>query len=385
MVIFNDMDIVQMIAVIFSLWILFMTAGTIVSEKENTTLKVIFTNRINRLKFFLAKYVGVLIPLSLTLLLSFILVIILVIVNSSFQTETLFFVKVFILFLYSIVFLSFFILLGLMISTLSKSSAGAIAFSLFAWLIITFLYPNTISYLIDSQTKIQQESTLKEKIEDDEKQLIIDAIKWKSANSPNEGTNFWTSRGGGIERPYFPGYILGSKSTMEFYLEYLNEIIPSYLELQNKIIEKHIAHENMKLRQATLLKKFTSFLPNYLFIDGCEIISATDRENEFDNFWAKVRFFRSSVLEYLKNKNAFGYKFFTVFPVDEFKEVAPYIENIENFEYEHTEIRIPIDDIPVFKYTNKIDAPVQLTILLFCNIVLFIVGVTFFRKQGLIL
>lgn len=385
MVIFNDMDIVQMIAVIFSLWILFITVDAIVSEKENSTLKIIFANRVNRLEFFFAKYIGALIPLSLALLLSFILVLILVVLNSSFQTEALFFVKVFILFLYSIVFLSFFILLGLMISTLSKSSAGAVAFSLFTWLVITFLYPNTISYLIDSQTDIQSEDVLMKKIEEDEKQLIIDAVKWESANSPKEGTNFWSSRGGGFERPYFPGYILGSRSTMEFYLKYLAEITPRYLESQNRTIEKHISYENMKLRQAELLKKFTFYLPNYLFISGCELIATTDRKNEFDNFWTEVRMFRSTVMEYLKNKNAFGYRFFTVLPVSEFRDETPYIDNIESFEYENTKTRIPIDDSPVFVYHNKIGTPVQLIVLILCNIALFIFGVNIFRKQSLII
>ena len=381
MVIFNSLDLIQMIAVIFSVWVLLMTAGVIVGEKEDTTIKLIFANNVGRLEYFLAKYLGALIPLILALLLSFITVILMILFNSGISVNAAFFLKILLLIFSSIIFLSFYILLGLTISSISKTSSGAIIASLFIWVILVFIYPNTVNYLVTSYTKTTSEDEFISNNEALIKDAVSGRIKWMTEHGT--GGRCWTVMS--LDDNLYTGimkFAICNKTSMEFFLKVNNEFLPEIFSLQDQLLNNHIDFENEKLKQLRVFKGFTFFLPNAIFTSSCENFCDTSIKSEFTDFWDKVRIYRQSIMEYLDDKKVYGYKFFTTVP----EKLIGDFENLEQskYNYDETDIRIDIEDAPRFSYLKKTSIPIEAIGLLILNLIVFGTGIYIFNTKSLI-
>ena len=383
MVLFNKLDLIQMIAVIFSVWVLLMTAGVIVGEKEDATLKLIFVNNVSRLKYFSVKYLGALIPLILALLLSFITVILMILFNPGISMNTAFFFKILLLIFCSIVFLSFYILLGLTVSSISKTSSGAIVASLFIWVILVFIYPNTVNYLVTSYTKTTSEDELISNNEALIKDPVLDRIKWMQEHRNTGGGNCWGGAMSLDELEYIGimKFAVCDEKSMNYFLTVNNKFLPEIFSLQNQLLNNHIDFENEKLKQLKVFKGFTFFLPNAIFTSSSENFSATSIRSEFIDFWDNVRIYRQQIMEYLKSKNAFSYQFFTTIP----EQLISDSENLDQskYNYDETAIRIDIEDAPRFSYINKTTIPVDIIGLILLNMIAFGTGIYYFNKKSL--
>lgn len=386
MVIFNSLDIIQLIAVIFSVWVLLMTAGAIVGEKEDATLKMIFANNVGRLKYFTTKYLGALIPLILAILISFITVILMILFNPGISVNTTFFVKILLLIFSSILFLSFYILLGLTISSISKTSSGAIVTSLFIWVILVFIYPNTVNYFVTSYTKTTSEDEFVSKNEILIKDALTRRLDWLKENRAGGGS-CWTvmSFGNGEEGLEFMAinkFAICNKKAMEHFLKTNNKFLPEIISLHEQLLKNHIDFEGEKLKQLKVFKGATFFLPNSVFTSSCEAFCATGIKSEFIDFWDNVRIYRQSIMEYLEDKNAYGYKFFTTVP----EELIGEFENLEKskYSYDETKIRLEMEDAPRFSYSKKASIPLEAIGLIILNLIVFGTGIYFFNKKSLI-
>lgn len=383
MVLFNSLDLIQMIAIVFSVWVLLMTAGVIVGEKEDETLKLIFTNNVGRLKYFSAKYLGALIPLILALLLSFITVILMMFFNSGISMNAAFFLKILLLIFGSIVFLSFYILLGLTVSSISKTSSGAIVTSLFIWVILVFIYPNTVNYLVTSYTKTTSEDEFIFNNEALIKDAVSSRIKWIEEHI-TKGGNCWTVRSlEAIETiGLSPEFAICNEETMNRFLKINNKFLPELFDLQKILLGNYIKYESEKITQLKIFRRFTFFIPNTIFKSSCESFCATDVKSEFIDFWDKVRIYRQHIMEYLKGKNAFGYLFFTTVP----EELIGNFENLEQskYNYDETDIRIHMEDVPHFSYSKKTTMSVDIIELILLNLIVFGTGIYYFNKKSLI-
>lgn len=383
MVIFNSLDLIQMIAIIFSVWVLLMTAEVVVGEKEDATLKLIFANNVSRLKYFSAKYLGALIPLILAIILSFITVILMILFNSGISVNAAFFLKILLLIFSSIIFLSFYILLGLTVSSISKTSSGAIVASLFIWVILVFIYPNTVNYLVTSYTKTSSEDRLITNNEALIKEAVTNRLKWQQEHIRGGGNCWAVSSMEAIETfGLSPGFAICDEESMNKFLTTNNKFLPELFDLQKKLLNNHIKYESEKTAQLEIFRRFTFFIPNSIFKSSCESFCATDVKSEFIDFWDKVRIYRQRIMEYLERKNAFGYKFFTTVP----EKLIGDFENLDQskYNYDETDIRIDIEDAPRFSYFKKTTIPVDIIGLILLNLTVFGTGIYYFNKRSLI-
>ena len=138
--VFRFIDFAFIVQIVLSLFAILFTYDAINGERESGTLKLVFANAIPRARYILAKFIGswlgVVVPLSIPILLGLLMV---NLFNVPFSGEDWF--KVLILIGASLLFFTFFIAFGLLISTLTKQSSISFLLLLVAWVSLVLIIP----------------------------------------------------------------------------------------------------------------------------------------------------------------------------------------------------------------------------------------------------
>lgn len=140
---FADIDWAFIISLILSFVAFILTFDSISAEKERGTLSLIMSNSVPRDKLIVAKYISgmltLMIPLTVGLLLNLIIVSLFGLspISSHEWLKILFFVGI------SILYLSFFILLGILVSSRSTKSSSSIVVLLLIWVVLVMIVPSS--------------------------------------------------------------------------------------------------------------------------------------------------------------------------------------------------------------------------------------------------
>ncbi len=138
--IFRFIDFTFIVQIVLSLFAILFTYDAINGEREDGTLKLIFANAVPRAKYIMAKFVGswlgMVVPLLIPILLGSLMVLLF---NIPLSGEH--WTKIFTLLGASILFFTFFIALGLLISTMTNYSSVSFLLLLVAWVILVLIVP----------------------------------------------------------------------------------------------------------------------------------------------------------------------------------------------------------------------------------------------------
>jgi len=137
---FRLIDLNTIIMIILSLFAILFTYDAISGEKENGTLRLAFSNSVPKLHYILAKcigsWIGMMAPLIIPMLLSLLFVFIFQVpFTGDHWLKTLLFLGV------SILYLTFFIISGILISALTKQSNISFLLLLVIWVILVLIVP----------------------------------------------------------------------------------------------------------------------------------------------------------------------------------------------------------------------------------------------------
>ncbi len=138
--IFRSMDLMFIVQIVLSLFAILFTYDSICGEKESGTLKLNFANPIPRTSYIIAKligsWLGLVIPLLIPLLLGLVLVLI-----YRIPMTTANWIQLFLLIGISVLYFSFFICLGVLLSSLTKSPSGSFLYLLVIWIGFVLIIP----------------------------------------------------------------------------------------------------------------------------------------------------------------------------------------------------------------------------------------------------
>lgn len=138
--VFRFIDFAFIVQVVLSLFAILFTYDAINGERENGTLRLVFSNAIPRARFLLAKSVGAWLGLVVPILIPILLGILLVLLfNVPFTGEH--WKRLIALLGVSMLFFTFFIVLGIFFSTVSKHSRISFMYSLVIWIAFVFIIP----------------------------------------------------------------------------------------------------------------------------------------------------------------------------------------------------------------------------------------------------
>ena len=141
---FTSIDIVFIFEVVLSLIALIFAYDAIAGERERGTLRLVVTHPVRRGQILLAKYISAMFCLLVPLLMSLLLAIILLTTSTVISLSTGDFLRIGGIILSSIVYLSVFYLIGMLISAVTRRTGTALMLAMFVWGFWVLVYPNAV-------------------------------------------------------------------------------------------------------------------------------------------------------------------------------------------------------------------------------------------------
>jgi ABC-type transport system involved in multi-copper enzyme maturation permease subunit len=323
---FFSLDFITVLSIVLSLLALVFSYDLITREHEDGTLKLIFTNYNGRISFLIGKITGVLISLLPILVFCFLLSALFIVLSPDIKLQVSDWIRVIILFIFSILYVLIFILMGTLISALVKHSSTAIVLSMLSWIWFVFLWPVSGSYLSKSIVKTDLYDNVRNSLDDLDKEYgkkegeQWDAIQ-KKLNM--KGTIWWNATGG--EDGYFETY--GSPSeTMEFHRQlntWKEPVRLSYADRKWPIQKKYL---DGLIRQQKVEQNLSWFSPSEIFVLASSCLCRSS-EKDFLRYMDEMRRYREIIVTFLKEKKLFEkYIYFTPQDPATFVSTAEYIK-----------------------------------------------------------
>ncbi|RKU06321.1 hypothetical protein C6503_25830 [Candidatus Poribacteria bacterium] len=141
---FSAIDIVFIFEVVLSLIALIFAYDAIAGERERGTLRLVLTHPVRRGHILLAKYISAMTCLLVPLLMSLLLAAILLTTSTAISLGIGDFLRIGGIILSSIVYLSVFYLIGMLISAVTRRTGTALMLAMFVWGFWVLVYPNVI-------------------------------------------------------------------------------------------------------------------------------------------------------------------------------------------------------------------------------------------------
>ena len=155
--ILTSIDIVLIFQGILSLLALIFAYDAIAGEYEHGTLRLVLSHPVGRGYILFAKYIGAVVCLLVPLLMSLLLMLILLTTSATISLNTDDFLRIGGIVLTSLVYLSLFYLIGMLISVVTRRTSTALILSLFIWGFLVLVYPNMILTAVDTAPRANTE------------------------------------------------------------------------------------------------------------------------------------------------------------------------------------------------------------------------------------
>ena len=155
--ILTSIDIVLIFQGILSLLALTFAYDAISGEYEHGTLRLVLTHPVGRGSILFAKYIGAMVCLLVPLLMNILLVLILLTTSATISLDTHDFLRIGGIVLTSLVYLSLFYLIGMLISAITRRTSTALILSMFVWGFLVLVYPNMILTAVDTDPRADTE------------------------------------------------------------------------------------------------------------------------------------------------------------------------------------------------------------------------------------
>lgn len=180
-------DMLYIIKVILSLCAIIFSFDMISGEKVSKTLSLALSNHVNRTKFLAGKWIGGFLSLILPFLVMFLLLLVALFLSSKIQFKETDLVKLGLFFLSGLIYLAFFLSIGLFISANTSLPTSSLVISLFTWTLIVFVVPNlgnTVARQLSPVPSIQQFEMKRSQIWIKEIFMLIQAKKKGDTSYP---------------------------------------------------------------------------------------------------------------------------------------------------------------------------------------------------------
>ena len=154
---FSRIDLVFIFQVVLSLIALLFAYDAIAGDWETGTLRLVLSHPVGRGSVLLAKYIAAMVCLLLPVFMSLLLALIQCSFARSLQFTGDDFLRIGGIVLTTIVYLSVFYLIGLLISTTTRRAATSLMLCMFLWVILVLVYPNWSRFALNPERDIRAE------------------------------------------------------------------------------------------------------------------------------------------------------------------------------------------------------------------------------------
>jgi ABC-type transport system involved in multi-copper enzyme maturation permease subunit len=160
---FPTPDFLYIVRVVLSLVALLFGFDQVSQEKEKGTLRLMLGNTISRAKILFGKWLGNFLSLAIPFMLVTLLGIVFLSLDPDIHFSSRHILKLLLILVMTLIYIAFFLSLGILISTLTKRAASSIVILLFIWALLVFIIPNLGTLLARQVVNVPSVRALSEK------------------------------------------------------------------------------------------------------------------------------------------------------------------------------------------------------------------------------
>lgn len=315
---FFSLDFSTVIAIVISLLALVFAYDSITREREDGTMKLVFTGQVSRISFLAGKLVGLLLTLLPILIFCYLLACLIIMVNQGISLTASDWAGIALLFLTSVIYMLVFTLLGMFISACTAHSSSAIVLSLLCWTGFLFLVPNMASYLSQSIAKTPLYDNVQTVIDDHQKKYWEEYWKMLSENAEKTGViqfghwNFNIGDDGNVEMSGGKREVAQAHRLTAMWAE------PYRIDMADKIWAVQKEYLDKLVKQQRVQQRLSWLSPSELFGQAADALCRTDM-NAFLKYMETQRDYRQTIIRFFTGNNLFAsFLYFTPQPEEEF-------------------------------------------------------------------
>ena len=319
--IFLSVDVIFVFKIVLSALAILFAYNTISGEREDGTLKLVLSNPTPRDALVLGKYLGGMLSLFPIVVISFTVGFVITYASSATDFDSGDLLRLFMMLVVSLLYVSICYLLGLLLSIWTKEAATTLILSMFIWGILTIIHSNIATFAVAKfpQYKLQPEKEARQQVEEiwDDFKEERDAYilkKWgyihplSAVSYDYEGTisvGITMSSPWELEFEEFYTIKLIHTADVSKFQEVLGYQEPLRIDYANKAEEILKRREEIRERNGQLARDISriSFADAYRFAVGA--ITGTDRKS-YNDFVSQARSYKRQVVDYLAGKKAFS-------------------------------------------------------------------------------
>ena len=311
---FSQIDLVSIFQVVLSLLALLFAYDAIAGDWESGTLRLVISHPVRRGAILFGKYIAAMVCLLLPVLMSLLVVLILCSLASSIQLSTSEFFRIGGIVWTTIVYLSVFYLIGLLISTATRRTATSLMLCMFLWVVLVLVYPNWSRFAInpvgdmraEKQSASQQIDQIWEEADREEQRFLANSPLEGDPPRFNIGYSGSSSRSGRRHAFNMTKVNANSEPFVPHFQNYQAFINATHIRLAEKaalIREQRLARTD--IRQATWDEQLMKISPASLYTHATAAWAGTDLNGMLD-FIGAVQAYRQTLIDYLHDKDAFA-------------------------------------------------------------------------------
>ncbi|RKU07797.1 hypothetical protein C6502_16815 [Candidatus Poribacteria bacterium] len=377
---FSSIDLLFIFQVIFSLMALLFAYDAIAGEREGGTLRLMLTTPVQRGSILFAKYISAMLCLIVPLIMSLLLSLILYAFSQAIVLSGDDWVRIGGILLTSIVYLSAFYLIGLLLSTLTQRTATALMLSMLLWGTLVLIYPSAsifaVNRLVKADSKLEAAYEEIQQIWEE-----FDRVRTDLKNQdPFKGENMYGSVGIGSGtnadsttlRYYSYESINWNRIDDEKSGPQIPHVKTYYKSLESQRIRaaektwlvRQEALKQIYVRKASVAQTVMRLSPAAMYDMATEAWAGTDFHG-IEDFLQAARQYRQTLIHYLEDKDTFASRQW----------------------FASDKGAVNLDDLPQFTYrrtdalTGAKRAMPDVAALLLINVVLFLTTLLIFIKQ----
>lgn len=299
---FFTFDFVSVVIIIMSLMAFLFTYDICTGEREAGTLKMMLSNSVSRAVILTGKLLGTFLTLLPMLIFSFGLCLLVLLLYPSIAFTASEWIRICLIFFFSMVFLLFFMVLGLFVSSRVMNSGTSIMICLLLWVSILFIIPTIANYTASSFIKVGSVENLNldiSEIDHDFEQKVAEYIKKLPASDWGMTQSYWTGNDG--------FKIIGgaSKSFMEREKKANEYGEPLRIQFADKKWQFRKQFIDQLEKQQRFARYFSLLSPSEIFKESVAGLCATNYESHRD-FLKQISDYRLTLIKYYQDEKLFS-------------------------------------------------------------------------------
>jgi len=310
-----SIDFVDIAAIIFSLLAFIFSYDALTREKEDGTLKLQMSNPLARSVCLAGKVLGILLTLLPILVFSFLLSALLISFSGNISLTAGEWGRIALLFAVSLLYLSVFIFIGLLVSARSKSSVTGLVSCLFLWVLFIFIVPSVAANFAESFVRIESRENLNKVMRELDQEGEAKTRQAQKAQGIPDGWNCnwcWSGDDGLMETYGHP------RPDFDLFRRRASISEPIRIEYADKKWAVQKAYIDSLARQGKAAERLSLISPTGIFRAVASAVCATDlRSHERD--LDRLRQYRETFIRFLRDQDLFAsFRWITAAPPESF-------------------------------------------------------------------